>query len=77
MRWRGWFYRLLVSEGGVESVGDGVGLLQDYGVYDAIPQLLQREPDAEDDVVGAPVTHSVPSALRTRRASRSHLTLNS
>jgi hypothetical protein len=29
-------------------------------------------------VVGAPVTHSVPSALRTRRASRSHLiTLNS
>jgi hypothetical protein len=26
-------YCLLVGEGGVESVGDGVGLLPDYGVH--------------------------------------------
>jgi hypothetical protein len=40
-----------VGEGGVESVGDGAGLLPDYLVDDLEPQPLERKPEAEDDVV--------------------------
>jgi hypothetical protein len=49
----GRFYHHLVGEGGVEGVRRRVGLLPGDLIYDAVPQPLQREPNAEDDVVGA------------------------
>jgi hypothetical protein len=46
-------YRLLASEGCVQGVGSEAGLLPGDLVDDPKPQPLQREAQAEDDVVGA------------------------
>jgi hypothetical protein len=46
-------YRLISGDGGVVDVRDGAGLLPGYLVDDSKPQPLQREAEAEDDVVRA------------------------
>ncbi len=42
-----------VGEGRVQRIRDRIGLLPNDAVYEAIPEALQRETQAEDDMVRA------------------------
>jgi hypothetical protein len=44
-------YRLLVGEGDVEGVGDGLGLLPTIWLMIRNPSPLKRKAQTEDDVV--------------------------
>jgi hypothetical protein len=42
-----------VVKGSTEGVGRGIRFLPSHGVYDVVPEPLEGEAEAEDDVVGA------------------------